>query len=171
MILSGKKRWCAVYSKPQKEDFAQWHLQLKGLEVFLPKLVLPECTRRPKRIVPLFPSYLFVRLDITSEEPSYVIWAPGVKRFVSFNGVPATIDDETIDFLMNRADTNGQISAASNLKPGQQVRITGGPFDGLTGLIQEPPDAKGRVKVLMTLLNREVKAEVPLRFVECGWVV
>jgi transcriptional antiterminator RfaH len=146
-------------------------LQLKGLEVFLPKLVLPECVRRPKRIVPLFPSYLFARIDISSEEISYVMWAPGVKRLVSFNGVPATIDDEIMEFLMNRADTSGRIAAASNLKTGQQVRITGGPFDGLTALIQEPPNARGRVKVLMNLLNREVQAEVPLRFVECGWVV
>jgi transcriptional antiterminator RfaH len=171
MISSPDKRWCAVYSKPQKEDFAQWQLQLKGLEVFLPKLLLPQCASRPKRIVPLFPSYLFVRIDITSEDSAYVIWTPGVKRLVSFNGMPATIDDEIMEFLMQRADASGHIAAASNLKPGQQVRITGGPFSGLTGLIQEPPDARGRVKVLMTLLNRQVKAEVPLRLVESGWVV
>jgi transcription antitermination factor NusG len=57
------------------------------------------------------------------------------------------------------------------LKPGQEVRINGGPFDGLTGLIQEPPDAKGRVKVLMRLLSRQLQVEVPVRFVECEWVV
>lgn len=171
MISSAKKRWCAVYSKPQKEDLAQWHLRSKGLEVFLPKLVLPDCAKRPRRIVPLFPNYLFVRIDITSEQAAYVVWAPGVKRLVSFAGVPATVDDNVMEFLMERSDASGHIAAASNLKAGQQVRITGGPFSGLTGLIQEPPDARGRVKVLMTLLNREVKAEVPLRLVECGWVV
>lgn len=160
-----------MYSKPQKEEFARRHLELKGIEVFLPKLILPECAKRARRIVPLFPSYFFVRIDSVTEECFYVMWSPGVKRLVSFNGVPAAIDDEIINFLMNHADSSGQIAASSNLRPGQRVRITGGPLDGLVGLIESPPNARGRVKVLMQLLNREVHTEVPIRYLECDWVM
>ena len=45
------------------------------------------------------------------------------------------------------------------------VEITSGPFAGLAGIIQEPPDARGRVTVLMDLLNRQVPVEVPVEFV------
>jgi transcriptional antiterminator RfaH len=170
-MISDNKRWYTVYSKPQKEEFAEFNLQLKGIRVFYPKLMLPESAKKQRRIVPLFPSYLFVHIDIFSDEHAYVTWSPGVKHLVSFNDTPVAIDDPIIDFLMQQATPNGHIPASSNLKPGQEVRINGGPFDGLTGLIQEPPDAKGRVKVLMRLLSRQLQVEVPVRFVECEWVV
>jgi len=171
MLPCETKRWYAVYSKPQKEKFAQFHLQSKGVEVFLPQLVLPQSHKRRRRVVPLFPSYLFVRIDVLSGESAYVVWSPGVKYLVSFNGVPASVDDDVVDFLRDRTDSNGNIQAASSLKPGQRVRVTGGPFEGLEALIEKPPDAKGRVKLLMNLLNRQVQAEIPIRFVESNWVM
>jgi transcriptional antiterminator NusG len=113
---------------------------------------------------------LFVRIDL-SEEYYYVLWSPGVKRFIGFNGSPTPLDDDIVDFLMQQASDEGIIPARSNLKVGQKVQISGGPFDGLVGIIEEPPNAKGRVKVLLNLLSRQVKAEVPVEFVRSGWVV
>lgn len=171
MNTTATRRWYSVYSKPQKERFAQIHLQSKGVEVFLPQLVMPQSAIATRRSMPLFPSYLFVRIDISSGESAYVVWSPGVKYLVSFNGVPASIDDTIIEFLKGRADSSGQINASSSLKRGQQVQVTGGPFEGLQALIERPPDARGRVKVLMNLLNRKVQAEIPVRFVESNWVM
>ena len=163
-------QWYVVYSKPQKEQLAQFHLTAKNLEVFLPRLLLPESDRKRKRMVPLFPNYLFVRIRIFSEEYVYVKWSPGVKRFVTFNDMPAPIDEEIVTFLMRQADPMGVIAACSNLKLGQQVQIKGGPFDGLIGILREPPSAKGRVKILLNLLNRETNVDVPAQFIESGWV-
>jgi len=170
MSQSEERQWYVVYSKPQKEEYAKFHLCAKGLEVFFPRLLLPESARKRKRLVALFPNYLFVRLRLFSTEYNYVIWAPGVSRIVSFNGSPASIDDGIVDFLMGQANQEGIIDARSNLRSGQEVRVSGGPFDGLVGIIQEPPNAKGRVKVLMKLLSREVQVEVPIRFLECDWL-
>ncbi len=171
MLTSATRRWYSVYSKPQKERFAQNQLQSKGVEVFLPQLVIPQATAVSRRVVPLFPSYLFVRIDISSGESAYVVWAPGVKYLVSFNGVPASIDDDVIEFLKDRADPSGQIQASSNLARGQRVRVTEGPFAGLDALIERPPDGRGRIKLLLNLLNRQVQAEIPIRFVESNWVM
>jgi transcriptional antiterminator RfaH len=160
--------WFVVYSKPRKEEFARFHLQLKGLDVFLPLLLLPKSGKMRERLVPLFPNYLFVKMRFF-EESQYVVWSPGVKRIVSFDGVPAPMDDKIIDFLMARTNSQGVIVARSKLKAGQEVQITGGPFEGLVGIIEEPPDAKGRVKVLIDLLRRQVRVNVPLEFVGCEW--
>src|SRR5262245_52501294 len=171
MLTTATRRWYSVYSKPQKEKFAQFHLQAKGVEVFLPQLLLPPSSLRSRRLVPLFPSYLFVRIDIDRGENAYVVWSPGVKYLVSFNGVPASVNDEIINFLKQRADSSGQIQASSSLKTGQRVQVTGGPFEGLEAMIEKPPDGRGRVKLLLTLLNRSVHAEIPLRFVASNWVM
>jgi transcription elongation factor/antiterminator RfaH len=165
-----ERRWYVVYSKPKKEEFAQFHLQRKGLEVFFPRLLLPHQLAKRGQVVPLFPNYLFVRLQMP-EEHSYVIWSPGVKSLVSFNGTPAPLEEEAVTFLKGQATFDGLLTGRSTLAPGQEVRITGGPLDGLAGIIQDPPNAKGRVGVLMKLLSRQVKVELPVRFVESGWVV
>src|SRR5688500_15194073 len=147
-ILS-ERQWYVVYSKPQKEDYARFHLSCKGLEVFFPQLLFPYSAKKRKRLVPLFPNYLFVRLTLFSEEFSYAKWSPGVSRFVSFNGVPACIHDSIVDFFMSQINGDGVIEARPNLRSGQEVRITGGPFDGLVGIIQDALNAKGRIKILL----------------------
>jgi transcriptional antiterminator RfaH len=165
-----ERQWYVVYSKPLKEDYATFHLQAKGLEVFFPRLVLPETSRARRRLVPLFPNYLFVKLNLVSEEYYWASWSPGVNRIVSFNGQAAAIDEEVINTLIERADKQGIIRARSSLQRGQEVRISGGPLQGLLGIIEQPPDAKGRVKLLMKLLNRQMNVDVPLHLVTGSWV-
>jgi transcriptional antiterminator RfaH len=165
-----EKYWFAVYTKPQKEEYAELNLRLRSIDTFFPKLFLPKAVKRKKQIVPLFPNYLFVHCEIISEEYGTIVWCPGVKRLVSFNGTPATIDDSIVEFLMGHAGTDGVIAARCNVEVGQRVSIEGGPFDGLVGIIQEPPNARGRVKVLLQLLNRETKVDVPVQFIKASWV-
>lgn len=165
------QRWYVVYSKRRKEEFAVSQLRAKGLEVFFPKLLLPSSRNKPRRVVPLFPSYLFVRINLVSSEYYAVIWSPGVKRIVSFAGVPAPLDDAVVEQLMAQANDEGLIPARTNLKVGQEVVIKSGPFDGLVGIVRELPDAGQRVKVLMKLLSRQVSVEVPVHCLQGGWVV
>ena len=169
MSILEPKKWYVVYSKPQKEEFAEFCLKLRGVEVFLPKLLFPESLKKRKRIVPLFPSYLFARI-YTPEQYHCILWTPGVKHIVSFNGAPAPLDESVIAFLRQEGTPDGIIPARSDLRTGQEVQITGGPFEGLVGIIQEPPCAKGRVKILMKLLSRQIKVEVPLQLINCAWV-
>jgi transcription elongation factor/antiterminator RfaH len=164
------QRWYVVYSKPRKEEFALFHLWRKGLETFFPRLLLPHSSLTRQRIVPLFPNYLFVQLR-AYEEYNYVRWSPGVRCVVNFNGTLIPIEDEIIRFLKQKANPEGILEAHSSLVAGKEVRIIGGPFEGLVGLIQNPPDARGRVRVLLELLGRQVKAEVPVRLLEGGWIV
>jgi transcription elongation factor/antiterminator RfaH len=169
-VTQHNKHWCAVYTKPQREEFAQMNLHLRGVETFFPKLCLPKSAKRKKQIVPLFPSYLFVCIDVISFEYASVIWCPGVKRMITFNGTPAIVEESIMAFLMDQAGAEGVIPARCNVTIGQQVAINGGPFDGLVGIIQEPPNAKGRVKILLELLNRPTKVDVPVQFIRANWV-
>ena len=132
--------------------------------------MLPNVSLRRQRIVPLFPSYLFVYLT-APKEYDYVRWSPGVKCLVNFNGTPVPIEEQVVAFLKGRANAEGILAAHSNLITGQEVRIIEGPFEGLVGIIQDPPDAKGRVGVLMKLLGRQVNVDIPVRFLESEWVI
>jgi transcriptional antiterminator RfaH len=164
-MIDTQRNWYVVYSKPRKEEQAQLHLGLKGIESFFPRLQLPGAVRRNKSIAPLFPSYLFVRINLASES-HYVIWSPGVKRIVSFSDTPIPLEDSVVEFLREKASAQGVIQAHSQLRPGQQVEIAGGPFDGFTGIIENPPNGKGRVKILLKFLSRQISVKLGVEFVK-----
>jgi transcription antitermination factor NusG len=84
--------------------------------------------------------------------------------------MPSAIEDNVIEFIREQADPSGLIIAKSNLKIGDEVQIAKGPFKGLVGIIQEPPDTKSRVRVLMSMLSRHVQVEVPAAYIDMGWV-
>jgi transcription antitermination factor NusG len=168
--MESNSHWCVVYTKAQKEDLAVIGLRQRGFETFFPKLFVPRSAKRKRDIVSMFPNYVFLRLGVRTDDYSAVIWCPGIKRLVSFDGIPATIEDSIVAFLMDQAAPDGSISARCNVEIGQQISIGGGPFDGLVGIIEEPPNARGRVKVLLQLLNRETKVDVPVQFINASWV-
>jgi transcriptional antiterminator RfaH len=166
-MLPDETHWYVAYSKPHQEPLAQFHLRSKGLDVFFPQLSLPQAAQNHRRIVPLFPNYLFVRLRI-SDQSYFVIWSPGIRRLLGFGGVPSPVEDSVVSFLMQQSTSDGVIKARFNLSVGQEVRIKSGPFQGLVGIIQEPPNDKERVKILLTLLNRPIRLDLPVRFVDSG---
>lgn len=163
------KQWYVVYTKPHAEEYTQFHFRLKDVEHFFPQLRLPGTRRKPNRVVPLFPNYMFVRIRL-HEDYHRVIWSPGVKYLIGFGGHPVSIEDSLIDFLIQQASPKGIIMARAKLEVGQEVMICGGPFVGLVGIIREPPDAKGRVKLLLNLLRRQVTTQTPLELIESRWV-
>jgi transcriptional antiterminator RfaH len=162
-----RDHWYVLYSNHRKEEHAQLHLKLKGLPTFFPRLRLPAVGENKSRIVPLFPNYLFVRIQMRTE-CHLVIWTPGVKRIVSFGDEPVPIDESVICFLQHQADASGVIQARSRIARGQEVEISGGPFAGLMGIIQVPPDNKGRVKVLLKLLSRQISVKFGVEFIKDG---
>jgi len=155
-----QRDWYVVYSKAHKEDQVQLHLGWKGIECFFPRLQLPG----KKGITPLFPNYLFVRMHLYSQA-HHVVWSPGVKRIVSCSDTPIALEDGVVQFLKDRANASGIIQAQSQLVAGQQVEITGGPFNGFVGIIENPPNAKGRVKILLKLLSRQISVKLGVEFI------
>ena len=72
---------------------------------------------------------------------------------------------------MDQAAPDATITACSSLRAGQEVIIERGPLEGLVGIIERPPNARGRVRVLLMLLNRPTKVDVPVEFIKAEWVM
>lgn len=162
------RNWYVVYGKRDKEQQAHLHLGSKGVESFFPRLRLPGARADKPRIVPLFPNYLFVRIEV-AQEAHLVTWTPGVSRFVSFGDLPIPLDEAVVQFLQSYANERGIITARSHLRNGQEVEIAEGPFAGLLGIIQNPPDAKGRVMILLSIMNRQVSVKLGVECLRSDW--
>jgi hypothetical protein len=89
--MSESLHWYVVRSKPRREEYAQGQLLRRGVETFLPRILEADGPRCERTVGPLFPGYLFARIDLLSQYNS-VIWAPGVRNFVAFGEVPAPVE-------------------------------------------------------------------------------
>jgi transcription antitermination factor NusG len=86
--------WYALYTKPNQENLVLNQLEQRGVEAFFPQFV--ERRRAGDRVRALFPTYLFVRVDLEVVGRSLLQWTPGLRGVVSFAGVPARVPEEAI---------------------------------------------------------------------------
>jgi transcription antitermination factor NusG len=115
-------------------------------------------------IAPMFPGYLFVQVRLTNDF-TRIARTPGVKEFVRFGADPPTVDENVIGFLRSRESPDGVIREERGPKRKSRVLIVHGPFRGLTALVEERLPARERICVLMQLLQRETRVELPERWV------
>ncbi len=158
-------QWFVVSTKARREQFAQDQLLRRGVETFLPRILERARFRLKPLVAPLFPNYLFVHIEL-EEQFFDVAWTPGVRRFIGFGELPCPVDDAVIEFLCARMGREGIVRAEPVFKQGDVVRIKHGPFEGLIGIIENPGCGHGRVRVLMELLRRQTRVEVPQHIVE-----
>ena len=159
--------WYAVYTCANHEKRVAAELGVREVEHFLP---LYSCVRRWKdrRVsleMPLFPGYVFVRLAL--QERLRVLQIPSVVRLVGFNGLPAALPDGEMEIL--RAGLGQSLRAEPHpfLTVGRRVRITGGPFAGLEGVLKRKK-SNLRVVVSLGLIQRSVAVDVDIADVRPG---
>lgn len=157
--------WYVVRTKVRREAYAQDQLARRGVHTFLPRILEPGRGAAEPVVGPLFPGYLFAQLRLSLQYTS-VIWAPGVRSFVSFGEVPCPLDAEVVDFIQERCGTEGLVRSLPNFSDGDLVRVKYGPFGGLLGVVQGEVSARCRVRVLMDLLRRRTQVSLPVELLE-----
>lgn len=155
----GEQRWYAVFTLPQNEKSASRQLELRQIEAFLPtyeSLRVWKNRQRVKLELPLFPSYLFVRM--CRGERSRVLSAPGVLRIVGNHREPIPVPEASIDFLRSGLFAKS-IEPYSELVVGERVRIRSGPMQGLEGVLVRK---NNNLRFILTvdLINRHASVEI-----------
>ena len=156
------QHWYVVHCRANSERRAETNLLRQKYEVWLP---MYHKTRRHARRVetvlrPLFPRYLFVRLDLSSEPWRPILSTFGVHTIVSGADGPLPIGDDVVAALQARAGEGGVFDIArSVIKFGDQVRVQGGPMADLEGIFEAELDSD-RVMILLKLMGREVRVSV-----------
>lgn len=157
--------WRAVYCKPRQERKAEFHLENQGFEVFLPRVrVLQRSTRKRSwtRIQPMFPRYLFVRLQAHADDWSAIRSTRGAVRLVRFGDQVPPVPEQFIEALRERHAESGviDISRAMAIKPGDPIEITDGALAGMRAVFQAE-SGEERVVILLRMLEHERRVEMP----------
>ena len=150
--------WYAVHSKPRQEEQAQQQLQRQGYATYLPRMRLRKRRRGKwaKVVEPLFPRYLFIRVDASEQSLAPVRSTLGVAGLVRFGHLLRPVPDAIIDYLKQQeyAGTGLRSDDACPHQPGDEVEILEGPFAGLSGIFQTATGEE-RALVLLELLGRQ----------------
>jgi transcription antitermination factor NusG len=153
------KQWFAVYTVPQNEKSAARHLALREFESFLPTYPAVRVWKNRQRVqlsLPLFPSYLFVR--ISRSDRSAVLGSPGILRIIGNAREPLPVADSIIEFL--RSDLcAGKAEPFHELVVGQKVRICSGAMRGLEGVLVRKNN-NSRFVLTVDLINQHAAVEI-----------
>nr|WP_317040851.1 UpxY family transcription antiterminator [Flavobacterium commune] len=130
--------WYVVYTKPKWEKKVAEQLIQKGIECYCPLVTqVRQWSDRKKKVeVPLFNSYVFVRL--AENDRNLVFQSSGVVRYLFWLGKPAIVRDEEINTIKKwlAVPDKYEISVAS-LQVGDKVVLESGPFKSQEAVVQE----------------------------------
>jgi transcription antitermination factor NusG len=157
--FGAERHWFAVFTVPQNEKSAARHLSLREVESFVPTYQSVRVWKNRQRVeltLPLFPSYLFVRIH--NRDRGKVLGAPGVLRIVGNNREPIPVPDSIIEFLRSDLCKN-KIEPYCELVVGQKVRICNGPMHGLQGVLVRK-NSNLRFVLTIDLINQRAAVEI-----------
>ena len=128
--------WFVFYTYPKAEKSVLEHFSHLGFTVYLPLVehIRQWHDRKKKLKVPLFPNYIFVLVERCNIYK--VLSHPRVVRVVSFNGIPAKLDDGDIEKIKKIVSNCSDLNVDSRLEKGSRVEILEGPLKGLIGILK-----------------------------------
>ncbi len=165
-------RWYVVQTQPNGEARAASHLEQQGFEVYAPRYL--KTTRHARRVgvvkAPLFPRYIFVRIDVTAQQWRVINSTFGVSQLVGHRGLPVAVTPGVIETLRLGQGTDGFFklqSSAARFRAGDAVRIRAGAFDDCLGIFEARTDSE-RVAILLDLLGRKVRVVLGAQAIEAA---
>ncbi len=159
------KKWYLLYTKPRQEKLALQHLQNQAYEVYLPLIQVEKICQGVRNLEQeaLFPRYLFVQLDEAGSQS----WAPirstvGVSQLVKFGHRFAEVSQDLVSWVQEQANV---MKLAPELKQGDLVTITEGPFRGMDAIFKTY-DGEKRAILLLNLLTKMTQAKFGLSWIK-----
>lgn len=108
----------------------------------------------------LFPSYVLVKMIMTDESWHVVRNITGVTGFVGPGSRPTPLSDKEVEDL-NIEEKKVRLAVAA----GDEVRISGGLFDGFTGTVQSVSEDMKKITVRIKRGRRDMPVELDAEYV------
>lgn len=165
-----QKRWYIVHTYSGYENKVKVNLE-KRIEYMnmadkIFRIEVPQKTvtqmkggKKQEREEKIFPGYVLVEM-IMDEDSWYVVrHTSGVTKFVGSAKRPIPARDSEIKKIINRSSSTSQ-KIELDVKAGDKVRITSGPFaDFIADIIEVYPD-KSKLRANVSIFGRETPVEL-----------
>jgi len=169
------KHWYVVKVQSGREESIKESIErrvkIEALEDFFGQIIIPiekvvemRGGKRVTRERKLYPGYLMVEVEYNDRILYLFRETSGVGDFVggSLNHAPPPMAEHEVERMLGRQGE--QIPGVSHGKPkfdrGDRVKVKDGTFAGMEGEVKELLEAKGLVRVELTIFGRPVPVEL-----------
>lgn len=173
----GNKRWYVVKVQSGREESIkeaiERRVKIEGLEEFFGQIIIPvervTEMRNNKRITrerKLYPGYLMVEVEYNDRILYLFRETSGVGDFVggSIHHPPSPMSEREIERMLHQQAKPGEAVAAkpgkSPFERGDRVKVREGTFASMEGEVKDVLEAKGLVRVEITIFGRPVPVEL-----------
>jgi len=107
----------------------------------------------------MFPGYVLVEMVVNDDSWYVVRNTPNVTGFVGSANIPVPVTPEEFGLVKKRMGMN-EPKFKINFQTGEHVAIVDGPFANYDGIVDKIDPEKGKVKVLVSIFDRETPIEL-----------
>lgn len=168
--MKPERHWYAVHTYSGYENAVARNLRQRveslGMEGKIFNVIVPTekkiKTKGGKRVTyeeKIYPGYVLVDMIVNDDSWYVVRNTPRVTGFVGAGVKPVPLDPVEIKELFARMQSD-TVKHTIDLAVGESVQIMDGPFKEFEGKISEIDEARGKVKVLVSMFGRETPVEL-----------
>ena len=169
-VLQQGRRWYVLHtysgyeenvSRNLRQRIESMDMQDKIFNVLIPTENKIKIKNGKRRVVTekIFPGYVLVEMIVTDDSWYVVRNTPNVTGFVGSGTTPTPVSDEEVKSIQKRMGVE-EPKYKIDVMPSSPVRITDGPFKEFEGKVSEVDEARGKVKVLVSMFGRETPVEL-----------
>lgn len=107
----------------------------------------------------IFPGYVLVKMILDDETWIMVRSTPGVTSFIGAGNKPTPISEKEVEAIQKFMKLEEPMYKVQ-FSVGEAVKITDGPFAEFLGSIESIDEARGKVRVLVSIFGRETPVEL-----------
>lgn len=168
--VTGEKHWYVLHTYSGYEDSVALNLKQRIENLNMQDKIFDAIVPKEKKIKikdgkrttleeKIFPGYVLVNMIVTDDSWYVVRNTPNVTGFVGSGTIPTPVSEEEWTYLNKRMGAE-EPKFKVDFEVGELVQIVDGPFKDYEGKIGELDQAKGKVKVMVTIFGRETPVEV-----------
>jgi len=168
--LPQEKNWYVIHTYSGYEDAVAKNLKQRvdslGMEDKIFNVVVPKekkikikSGKRKTVEEKIYPGYVLVEMIVTDDSWYVVRNTPNVTGFVGVGTTPVPVSKQEIDNLKKRMGVETP-QYKIEVRPGDNVKITDGPFKDFDGKVSEIDEGRGKIKVSVDMFGRDTPVEL-----------
>lgn len=160
----------AVSGQEKKvKSMIEAELHREKLTEFVPEILIPmqrvyhiKNGKKTSKEKNYFPGYILINANLVGEVIPTIKSVNGVVGFLGEKGEPVAMRQSEVNRIFGQVDDNNQLgeSAVEPYIVGEFVKVTDGPFNGFSGVIEEVNEEKKKLKVMVKIFGRKTPLEL-----------
>lgn len=163
-------KWYVVHVKTGYEARVKKELEQRikslGVEDRIFQIVVPtretvvvKKGKKSKVMEKVFPGYILIQMNLDDDTWLVVRTTEGITGFVGAGLKPTPISDREVEAIMKFV-AQEQPKFKAKFSVGEAVKIVEGPFADFLGTIEGIDEERGKVRVLVSIFDRETPVEL-----------